>query len=80
MRARVYVISRIPLNIFVVVALALTTEGEGYRNLVFMVCSGLLIFASGLFAARLGSELVRWWVGRIGYRAGSRKRLDIQNE
>ena len=40
---------RIPLNVYVVVALALVKEGEGYRNLVFMVCSGLLIVTSWVF-------------------------------
>lgn len=40
---------RIPLNMFVVVALSLVREGEEYRNLVFMVCSGLLVVTSGIF-------------------------------
>jgi len=48
-RARVYGMLRIPLNIFVVVALGLVREGEGYRNLVFMTCSGLLVVTSGIF-------------------------------
>ncbi|KAI9826614.1 MAG: hypothetical protein M1832_006210 [Thelocarpon impressellum] len=47
-RARVYGMLRIPLNIFVVVALSLTKEGAGYRDTVFMVCSGFLVLASGV--------------------------------
>lgn len=48
-RARVYGILRVPLNLFVVVALSLIKEGDGYRNLVFEVCSGLLVVASVVF-------------------------------
>ncbi len=48
-RARVYGMLRIPLNVFVVVALGLVQEGEGYRNAVFTVCSGLLVVTSGVF-------------------------------
>jgi len=49
MRARVYGMLRIPLNMFVVVALSLVGEGEGYMNLIFMICSGLLVVTSGIF-------------------------------
>jgi hypothetical protein len=48
-RARVYGMLRIPLNVFVVVVLGLVREGEGYRNAVFMTCSGLLVVTSGIF-------------------------------
>lgn len=48
-RARVYGMLRIPLNVFVVLALSLIKEGEGYRNMVFMTCSGLLVVTSGIF-------------------------------
>jgi hypothetical protein len=48
-RARVYGMLRIPLNAFVVVALMCVREGEEYRNGVFVVCSGLLVFVSGIF-------------------------------
>ena len=48
-RARVYGMLRIPLNVFVVVALSLIKEGLAYRNLVFMTCGGLLVLASGIF-------------------------------
>jgi len=48
-RARIYGMLRIPLNIFVVVALSLIKEGPEYRNLVFMTCSGLLVLTSGIF-------------------------------
>ncbi|RDL37202.1 putative major facilitator superfamily-containing protein 5 [Venustampulla echinocandica] len=48
-RARVYGILRIPLNIFVVVALSLMKEGEVYRNQVFLTCGGLLVVTSGIF-------------------------------
>ncbi|RDW75170.1 putative major facilitator superfamily-containing protein 5 [Coleophoma cylindrospora] len=48
-RARVYGLMRIPLNVFVVVALSLIQEGEAYRNQVFMTCSGLLVVVSGIF-------------------------------
>jgi MFS transporter, MFS domain-containing protein family, molybdate-anion transporter len=48
-RARVYGMLRIPLNVFVVVALSLIKEGPEYRNLVFMTCGGLLVLTSGIF-------------------------------
>jgi len=48
-RARVYGMLRIPLNVFVVVALGVMREGEAYRNGVFLVCSGLLVVTSGIF-------------------------------
>ena len=48
-RARVYGCLRIPLNVFVVLALGLVREGEAYRDGVFVVCGGLLVFTSGVF-------------------------------
>ncbi|KAH8601190.1 hypothetical protein B0O99DRAFT_736423 [Bisporella sp. PMI_857] len=48
MRARVYGILRVPLNVFVVVALSLIKEGPEYRNTVFMACSGMLVAISGV--------------------------------
>lgn len=48
-RARVYGCLRIPLNVFVVLALSLTREGAAYREGVFMFCGGLLVFTSGVF-------------------------------
>ena len=48
-RARVYAMLRIPLNVFVVLALSLIKEGPEYRNLVFMTCGGLLVVTSGIF-------------------------------
>lgn len=48
-RARVYGMLRIPLNAFVVVALSLIKEGDDYRNLVFVTCSGMLVAVSGIF-------------------------------
>lgn len=48
-RARVYGMLRVPLNVFVVIALSLIEEGPEYRNLVFMSCSGLLVLTSGIF-------------------------------
>ncbi|TVY84696.1 Molybdate-anion transporter [Lachnellula suecica] len=53
-RARVYGMLRIPLNVFVVVALGIMQEGEAYRNSVFLVCSGLLLFTSGVFHWAVG--------------------------
>ncbi|KAK3333403.1 major facilitator superfamily transporter [Cercophora scortea] len=47
MRARVYGMLRVPLNVFVVVALLAAGEGpEAYRG-VFLVCSGLLFASCG---------------------------------
>ncbi|EAS30770.1 uncharacterized protein CIMG_06249 [Coccidioides immitis RS] len=46
-RASIYALFRVPLNIFVVAGLALTKEGEGYRNTVFLSCSALLLAAMG---------------------------------
>jgi hypothetical protein len=48
-RARVYGMLRIPLNVFVVVALSLIKEGPEYRNLVFISCGRLLVVTSGIF-------------------------------
>jgi MFS transporter, MFS domain-containing protein family, molybdate-anion transporter len=48
-RARVYGVLRIPLNVFVVLALATMKEGTEHRDRVFLGCSGLLILASGVF-------------------------------
>ena len=48
-RARVYGLLRIPLNVFVVVALSSIKEGPEYRNLVFTTCGGLLVATSGIF-------------------------------
>jgi hypothetical protein len=48
-RARVYGCLRIPLNVFVVVALSCVREGDEYRRGVFTVCGGLLVFTSGVF-------------------------------
>lgn len=53
-RARIYGLLRIPLNVFVVAALGLVKEGEGYRNWVFICCSGLLVFTSGVFHQFVG--------------------------
>jgi len=48
-RARVYGMLRIPLNIFVVVALSLVREGDWYRNAVFGICSGMLVGMATIF-------------------------------
>ncbi|KAF2704291.1 DUF791-domain-containing protein [Pleomassaria siparia CBS 279.74] len=45
-RASIYGMLRIPLNIFVVVALSTTKEGEQHRDMVFMTCGGLLLVAA----------------------------------
>ncbi len=45
-RAQIYGILRIPLNIFVVTALALTKEGDAHRHRVMLFCGGLLLVAS----------------------------------
>jgi len=45
-RANIYGVLRIPLNIFVVVALTTTTEGDVHRDRVFVFCGGLLLAAS----------------------------------
>lgn len=47
-RARVYGMLRIPLNVFVVIALSFIKEGPEYRNLVFLGCSGMLVATSGI--------------------------------
>ncbi|APA08559.1 hypothetical protein SS1G_02268 [Sclerotinia sclerotiorum 1980 UF-70] len=48
-RARVYGALRVPLNVFVVISLALVREGEEYRRGVFLICGGLLVAISGVF-------------------------------
>ncbi|ENI03609.1 hypothetical protein COCC4DRAFT_73291 [Bipolaris maydis ATCC 48331] len=45
-RASIYGILRIPLNVFVVLALSTTKEGEAHRDTVFTTCSVLLIVAA----------------------------------
>ena len=49
-RANIYGMLRVPLNLFVVVALSLTKEGDDYRDSVFMICSGLLLLVSAALA------------------------------
>lgn len=46
-RAKIYGLMRIPLNVFVVVALTTTVEGDEHRDRVFLFCGGLLLLASG---------------------------------
>lgn len=45
-RAKIYCVLRIPLNIFVAVALTATVEGDEHRDKVFMICAGLLVLAA----------------------------------
>ncbi|CAN9110717.1 unnamed protein product [Alternaria alternata] len=45
-RASIYGILRIPLNVFVVLALSTTKEGEAHRDTVFTTCSLLLVAAA----------------------------------
>jgi MFS transporter, MFS domain-containing protein family, molybdate-anion transporter len=45
-RANIYGLLRIPLNVFVVVALTTTVEGDAHRDRVFVFCGGLLLAAS----------------------------------
>jgi len=45
-RANIYGVLRIPLNVFVVVALTTTVEGDEHRDKVFIFCGGLLLGAS----------------------------------
>jgi hypothetical protein len=45
-RAKIYGILRIPHNIFVVVALTTTAEGDVHRDRVFVCCGGLLLLSS----------------------------------
>ncbi|CAG8961757.1 hypothetical protein HYFRA_00006300 [Hymenoscyphus fraxineus] len=42
-RANVYGLMRVPLNVFVVLVLSTTREGPQHRDLVFTSCSGLLL-------------------------------------
>ncbi|KAK3995907.1 major facilitator superfamily transporter [Cladorrhinum sp. PSN332] len=54
-RAQVYGLLRIPLNVFVVGALVLTRDaGENGFGKVFTVCSGLLMVAAGVVGVTLG--------------------------
>lgn len=46
MRASIYGILRVPLNVFVVLALSTTKEGETHRNTVFITCGMLLSVAA----------------------------------
>ncbi|SMQ50736.1 unnamed protein product [Zymoseptoria tritici ST99CH_3D7] len=44
-RGKVYALMRLPLNIFVVLALGLTQEGDGHRDRIFTASGGLLLGA-----------------------------------
>jgi len=55
-RAKVYGLLRIPLNVFVVGALSVTIEGDAHRERVFVFCGGLLLLASMAAGAYLGGE------------------------
>ncbi|KAF2026710.1 DUF791-domain-containing protein [Setomelanomma holmii] len=46
LRASVYGMLRVPLNVFVVLALSTTKEGEKHRDIVFTTCSALLMVAA----------------------------------
>ncbi|KAI4085896.1 MAG: hypothetical protein LQ344_008038 [Seirophora lacunosa] len=52
-RAHLYGLLRIPYNVFVVVALSLTREGDMYREIIFMCCSGLLLIVSAVIGVLL---------------------------
>lgn len=55
-RAQVYGMLRVPLNVFVVVSLLFTGDGDAFGR-VFMVCSTLLISACGVvWATTMGQE------------------------
>ena len=55
-RAEIYNILRIPLNIFAVVALTTTIEGDSHRDQVFVCCAGLLLLSSLILAYWLKEE------------------------
>lgn len=56
LRAQLYSILRVPLNLFVVVSLYLTGDGDAYGK-VFAVCSRLLLVAIGaLYAMSMNEE------------------------
>lgn len=56
LRAQLYSILRVPLNVFVVVSLYLTGDGDAYGK-VFSVCSRLLLAAIGaLYAMAMNEE------------------------
>jgi hypothetical protein len=55
-RAKIYGVLRIPLNIFVVVALTTTIEGDAHRDQVFICCSALLLLSSLTSIYSLGDE------------------------
>lgn len=50
-RGRVYGLMRIPLNLFVVAALLVSSSSSGAHGAVFKVCSSLLLGASGALMA-----------------------------
>ncbi|KAF1988461.1 DUF791-domain-containing protein [Aulographum hederae CBS 113979] len=53
-RAKVYGVMRLPLNVFVIAALSLTQEGDRHRDNVFAFCGGLLLVVSILVYRFLG--------------------------
>ena len=54
-RAKVYGALRVPLNIFVVVGLGLTKDGESHRDNMFRVC-GTALIGAGVVVARFLKE------------------------
>ncbi|CZT16987.1 uncharacterized protein RCC_02819 [Ramularia collo-cygni] len=44
-RGKVYAVMRLPLNVFVVLALGMTQEGDGHRDKIFTAMGGLLLAA-----------------------------------
>lgn len=54
-RARLYGVLRVPLNVFVVVSLYFTGDGDAYAK-VFSVCSRLLLLAIGALYAMIMNE------------------------
>ncbi|KAI4145610.1 MAG: hypothetical protein L6R39_003752 [Caloplaca ligustica] len=52
-RAYLYGLLRIPYNVFVVITLSLTREGDMYREIIFMCCSGFLLIVSAVVGSLL---------------------------
>ncbi len=69
-RADIYGVLRIPLNVFVALALTAAGEGDAHRDRVFVFCGGLLLAAS-VGAGRLLKDGDAWG-HEVGGAAGPR--------
>jgi len=55
-RANIYGILKVPFNLFVVIGLSLTQEGEQHRDIMFMICGSIMLLSGLVVGSLLGRE------------------------